>query len=843
MRTEAFASPLTVWVGSTSHTFLPGRDITVGHDSRSDLRLDDGGGRWIAPVHLVLRFTGEQWVAIDQSRHGIYIDGVRVPIVNIRDGQTIAVGDPQYGPRLLFRLGAAATAPGPPGPMRPAPPARPGQPAPRTPPPPQPPTQASWRPPPVPFGQAAGPMRPAPPPQRMPRRPRGQPPSQTPTQPVWVSPPQAAAPPPAPPHGPPPAPPRETTPRPRPPSELPTRPVPAPDLAQRPSPPPATQTPPAVEISPPAADISPPRAAARPHEEVATTRLPAGDKVPDETPVSRQPAGARELLAYHVGLAGDGRPVLDDVSFTAIGGTLTAVVGPTSAAPAALVGIVAGAVQPTVGQVRLDGHDVHAEYMRPYIGIVPQGDVLHSQLTVEQAVGYAAELRLPPGTPADVRRQLVNQVLGELGLLSQRTVQVGNLSDGQRRRATLALELLTRPPLLVLDEPTAGLDPAEERQMMTRLRELADAGQIVVLATTSSRHLDLCDQVVVLTSAGTTAFAGPPDEIDAAMGTADWSQILRRVSTDPHGAHDAFLQRQHGAPAAPAAAAPLGRPARVGLARQIAVAARRQAWLVFGDQRYAIFLTILPLLFAALALVTPGNTGLGTTDPYGNGPDEPVELLTLLTLAAVCIGTALSIRDLVSEDSIFRREQYLGLSTSAYLGAKILVFGLLAAVQTAFVTTVVVLGKGAPARGAAVLGSGTVELYVTVATTAIVSVIVGLVLSAVARYKQLLLPIVVLVVLLSLVFSGGMFPLAARDGFEQVSWLFPSRWGFAAQASTIDLQSIDLLAEHDALWGHSAGQWLFDMAMLFVFAVVGTGLLWWWLRPPSRPRQVEAAGR
>ncbi|EUA30743.1 ABC-2 type transporter family protein [Mycobacterium xenopi 3993] len=179
------------------------------------------------------------------------------------------------------------------------------------------------------------------------------------------------------------------------------------------------------------------------------------------------------------------------------------------------------------------------------------------------------------------------------------------------------------------------------------------------------------------------------------------------------------------------------------------------------------------------------------------------------------------------------------MSTSAYLGAKILVFGLLAAVQTAFVTTVVVLGKGAPARGAAVLGSGTVELYVTVATTAIVSVIVGLVLSAVARYKQLLLPIVVLVVLLSLVFSGGMFPLAARDGFEQVSWLFPS--GGGSRPGFHHRPAIDRSAgrARRAL-GHSAGQWLFDMAMLFVFAVVGTGLLWWWLRPPSRPRQVEA---
>ncbi|EUA54854.1 ABC superfamily ATP binding cassette transporter, ABC domain protein [Mycobacterium xenopi 3993] len=204
--------------------------------------------------------------------------------------------------------------------------------------------------------------------------------------------------------------------------------------------------------------------------------------------------------------------------------------------------------------------------------------------------------------------------------------------------------------------------------MMTRLRELADAGQIVVLATTSSRHLDLCDQVVVLTSAGTTAFAGPPDEIDAAMGTADWSQILRRVSTDPHGATtlscsaNTALRR----PSCGGAAGPV-RPG--GLARQIAVAARRQAWLVFGDQRYAIFLTILPLLFAALAW-SRGQHRAGNHRPVRQRPDEPVELLTLLTLAAVCIGTALSIRDLVSEDSIFRREQYLGLSTSAYLGAK-----------------------------------------------------------------------------------------------------------------------------------------------------------------------------
>jgi ABC-type multidrug transport system ATPase subunit len=591
---------------------------------------------------------------------------------------------------------------------------------------------------------------------------------------------------------------------------------------------------------------------ARPHEEAATTRLPAGDRAADiasaadvalaadAPPAARQPPPrARELQAHQLGLVSDGRRLLDDVSFTATRGTLTAVVGPSSAALSALVGMVGGAVQPSFGQVMLDGHDVHAEYMRRYIGMVPLGELIHAQLTVEQALRYAAELRLPPGTSADERRRAVNEVLGELGLTSQRTVQVGKLSDEQRRRATVAMELLTRPPVLVLDEPTAGLEPALQQQMMATLRRLADSGQIVVLATTSSSHLNVCDQVVLLTSAGTTAFARPPDEIDAAMGTSDWSRILEWVSTDPDGAHQAYLESQPAATAAPQPAAPLGRPAHLSLGRQIAVAARRQAWLLFGDQRYAIFLTILPLFFGALALVAPGDTGLGPADPYGNGPDEPVEILMVLDIAAVCMGTALTIRDLISERNVFRREQYLGLSTSAYLIAKILVCGAVVAAQTAFLTIIVMLGKGAPTRGAVVLGSAPFELYVTVAATAIVSVVVGLALSALARYKQLILPTGLLVILLSLMFAGALFPLADKDGVQQVSWLFPSRWGFAASASTVDLHSIAPLADYDALWAHSAGRWLFDMAMLLVLAAAATSVLWWQLRPPARPKKAE----
>ena len=127
------------------------------------------------------------------------------------------------------------------------------------------------------------------------------------------------------------------------------------------------------------------------------------------------------------------------------------------------------------------------------------------------------------------------------------------------------------------------------------------------------------------------------------------------------------------------------------------IAARRQAWLMVGDQRYFIFLTILPLLFGAISLLVPGDAGLGPASRYGSSPDEAVEILAVLTIGAVVMGTALGIRDLFGEQRIFRREQAHGLSASAFLAGKAIVYSLIAIVQTAIITIVATVGKGRPA--------------------------------------------------------------------------------------------------------------------------------------------------
>lgn len=563
---------------------------------------------------------------------------------------------------------------------------------------------------------------------------------------------------------------------------------------------------------------------------------------PTETPKPTPSTIAGPLEARRVRLSVDGEQALADLSFTASPGTVTSVVGLSEASTSALVDVLAGTVQPSMGEVDFDGHDVAADDVRPHVGVVPRHDLLHPQLTVEQGLLYAAELRLPPSASMDQRREAVRSVLDKLGMTELRTAKAGNLTVEQRKRASLATELLTDPALVVLDEPTAGLDPEAAQRITATLRQLADEGRVVLEATTEPTELDVCDQVVLLTPTGIPIFAGPPSQIGSQLGTTNWPEIVRRARTDPYGAHDEYLARRQEPPPPEPPPAPSEAPrapgARRDVLRQIAVSTRRQAWLMIGDQRYFTFLVILPVFFGAVALLIPGDSGLGPASRYGSNPDQALAILTVLTFGAIVMGTALGVRDLFTEQRIFRREQAHGLSASAFLTGKVIVYSLIATVQTAFVTIVATVGHQAPVYGAVLLGhnklAASVELFIALAVTAIVTAVVALALSSPARFYEQILLTAVLVVLVSIVFAGALFPVSGRFPLEQLAWLVPSRWGFAAAASTVDVHAVNPLAEADDSWKHTSEQWLLDMALLIGYGLVATAGLRWRLRRPSR---------
>ena len=758
--------PLTVWVGSAMYTFPVDQDVIVGRDRGCDICFHDINPddlTLISRVHAILRFDNSKWVVVDKSQNGIYVGGSRATLVPIHDRLTITLGSPR-GPQLTFRVAASA------------PPTRPDEAvgsSPKTtafrPAGPPPPTRTQTRPPLRPPGPQTHPSRPLPRP----------------------APPRAAGS-------------RGTTTV----GRAKTNTIVVDDAL-------ASRVHAVLETSPAGLEIRDnnssngtfvngtliTRAAMLRDGDVVT--IGNTDLLATGNTLVPQPAASRTsgLTAHGLALTIDGRQLLKDVSFTAKPGTLTAVIGPSGAGKSTLVKLISGALPRSAGVVAFDGHDVHAEYasMRSRIGVVPQDDVVHRQLTVEQALSYAAELRLPPDTSIEDRRQVVERVLDELELTPHKKTRVDKLSGGQRKRASVAMELLTGPSLLILDEPTSGLDPALDRQVMTMLRRLADAGRVVIVVTHSLTYVSMCDQLLLLAPGGKTAFADPPSQIGAAMGSTDWADIFARVSTDPDGVHRAFRARHPAAPRRPsptAGAAPLGKPPRTSRWRQVGTLARRQARLMTADRGYFAFLALLPFVLGVLSLAVPGSTGLANAN--STAPEEPIDILILLNIGAVFMGTALTVRDLVGERMIFQRERAVGLSASAYLMAKVLVFSAAALIETAVMVVIMTIGKGAPSHGGVLLGhsvvAGVVELWLTLALTAIASAMLGLALSSLARSTEQVLPMLVVVIMISMVMAGGLIPVTGRLLLDQTSWLVPARWGFAAAASTVDLNNIEARA-------------------------------------------------
>lgn len=819
---------LTVRTDRAQSTFAPGRDVVVGNDVRADMRV---AHPLIARAHLLLRFAEGRWTAVDNnSLNGMFVNGRRVPTAEIRDGQTVNIGKPD-GPRLTFEVGRHDGSVGlaPPTESIPVavldPPTRgwlrhpPGD--------AQPTTAISV--PAAPASRAAGP----------------EPPSELnpPTQ-IGVT--GEAA-------------------------EFPTARIRSPEPGYAgPSPGAPAWIGRSLDNDIVIHDVL----ASRHHAFLAPTPLGTeirdansingtfvngirvgsavladGDVVTignvdlvfgDGVLVRRQEAATRTggLEVRDVDFRVDGKKLLERISMTARPGTLTAIIGGSGAGKTTLSRLIAGYATPSSGSVTFEGHDIRTEYasLRTRIGMVPQDDVVHRQLTVSQALGYAAELRLPPDTSKADREQVVAQVLDELGMTQHAHTRVDKLSGGQRKRASVALELLTGPSLLILDEPTSGLDPALDLQVMTMLRHLADAGRVVLVVTHSLTYLDVCDQVLLMAPGGKTAFLGPPGEIGGVMGTTNWAQIFAKVGADPEEANRRFLARKDAqgrpVPPTPAAPADLGAPAHTGVRRQLSTVTRRQVRLVLADRAYFLFLALLPFVMGALSLTVPGNSGFGVAPPTSATPDESAQILTLLSIAAVFMGTALTIRDLIGERPIFRREQAVGLSTGAYLGAKVFVFCVFAVVQAAIATGIVIAGKGAPTQRAVLLGDPSFELFVTVAATCVASAILGLVLSSLVRSNEQIMPLLVVSLMLQLVLAGGLIPVTGRIVLDQVSWAVPSRWGYAASASTVNVDALvpGTLVPHDRHWAHTPGAWLFDMAMLATLTVVYAAIVRWRIR-------------
>jgi ABC-type multidrug transport system ATPase subunit len=567
----------------------------------------------------------------------------------------------------------------------------------------------------------------------------------------------------------------------------------------------------------------------------STFRL-VGDRLEEFVDTGEVSFSARHLTVTVDG----GKQILKDVSFGVPEKSLVAVIGPSGSGKSTLLRALTGYRPADRGDVLYDNRNLYKQFaeLRQRIGLVPQDDILHKELTVRTALKYAAKLRFPGDTASAEREARIDEVLRELKLDIHKDKKVTSLSGGQRKRVSVALELLTKPSLIFLDEPTSGLDPGMDRDVMQLLRGLADDGRTVLVVTHSVAELARCDKLLVMAPGGSVAYFGPPEEALNFFGYETWADVFSAFENyrdyDWAGrwrgsqhyqmyAADIDAVAPQSVHVMPQQTRP---PKPQSWAAQLWTLIRRYASVIASDRGFLGLMVILPAVLGAVSVVIPAEFGLAAPTRKGAFNQDAGTIMLILAVGMCFSGAANSVRELIKERVIYERERATGLSRSAYLMSKVIVLGLITTLQGGIICGIGFSVRELPEEGLIIKSLPAVEMCLMVVALGFTSMMFGLVISSLVKTAEKTMPLLVMFAIVQVVFTGILFQIYDSPGVEQFAWLMPSRWAVGGVAATMDLSRImapidkDDPANLDPLWEHSASQWGIDISVLLFIGIV-----------------------
>ncbi|MGW1706899.1 FHA domain-containing protein [Streptomyces sp. NPDC002206] len=566
----------------------------------------------------------------------------------------------------------------------------------------------------------------------------------------------------------------------------------------------------------------------------STFRL-VGDRLEEFVDTGEVSFSARHLTVTVDG----GKQILKDVSFGVPEKSLIAVIGPSGSGKSTLLKALTGYRPANQGDVLYDNRNLYKQFaeLRQRIGLVPQDDILHKELTVTKALKYAAKLRFPADTTEAERQSRIHEVLAELKLDIHKDKKVTSLSGGQRKRVSVALELLTKPSLIFLDEPTSGLDPGMDRDVMQLLRGLADDGRTVLVVTHSVAELAICDKLLVMAPGGSVAYFGPPEEALNFFGYTTWADVFSAFENyrdyDWAGRwrgsqHYQMYAADIDAVAAQSVHMPppqqMRPPKPQGWMTQLWTLIRRYTSVIASDKGFMGLMVILPAVLGIVSVVIPADFGLAPPKPPSKFNGDAGTIMLILAVGMCFSGAANSVRELIKERVIYERERATGLSRSAYLMSKVIVLGVITAIQGVIICGIGFATRDLPEEG--LIMPPAVELCVTITALGFTSMMFGLVISSLVKTAEKTMPLLVMFAIVQVVFTGILFQVYGSPGLEQFAWLMPSRWAIAAAGSTLDLAHLmppwdqKNPTDLDPLWEHTAGQWGMNIAVLLFLGII-----------------------
>jgi len=503
--------------------------------------------------------------------------------------------------------------------------------------------------------------------------------------------------------------------------------------------------------------------------------------------------------------------LLDNISLTIQPKEFVAIVGGSGAGKSTLMDALNGFRPASQGQVLVNGQDTeeNPDLLRNSLGYVPQDDIIHRNLTVEQALYYVAKLRLPKDTPdAEIEKRLV-EVLEDVEMTARRKVEVSRLSGGQRKRISIAVELLAKPNLFYLDEPTSGLDPGLDKRMMFLLRRLADQGRTIILVTHATSNITVCDKVVFMAPGGRLVFFGSPQDALTFFQVKEFADIYSTLEQNPDSAvqwaekfrQSEYYHRYIGAPQAALAATQQHQPqiaaakevkarkvksasaqAKVSGWRQFWILTRRYVQLMRQDRvNLLVLLLQAPIIGLVLALVAGDNIFQA-----GKAPIQTQRVLFILAIVAVWFGTSNAARELTKENAIYLRERLVNLKVLPYIMSKVAVLSVLSLIQSVTLIGIVMLRCGVPTTGAFL--PAPLELIIGTWLTTMGGVGMGLLVSALVSNTDKAGSIVPILLVPQIILAGLIFPLEGPS--QYLSYVTISKWSIESLGTSANLNNL-----------------------------------------------------
>lgn len=524
--------------------------------------------------------------------------------------------------------------------------------------------------------------------------------------------------------------------------------------------------------------------------------------------------GNIEVDALHLEkIVGKAIKILNDVSLSIQPREFVALVGGSGAGKTTLLDALNGFRPATSGQVLYNGANLYQNFdaYRNVIGYVPQDDIIHRELTVYGALNYAAQLRLPRDTSAQERNERIDTVLNDLGLAHRRDTPISRLSGGQRKRVSIGVELLNKPSLIFLDEPTSGLDPSTETKMMRLLRELADQGHTVLLVTHVTGNVSLCDKVAIMAPGGLLAFYGPPKEALPYFQVRDFVDIYDILENGKaEELHKKFLESpQYQAYVAEPLAQEQERAAEptnaasvkpgfkhISALQQFMILSRRNLEILVRDRASLVLMLLVAPLLGLVNFVTWKSN---LFDVQAGNAQQGMSMLFIAALNCVLVGSLASMREIVKETEVYRRERMVGLGIVPYLGSKVWLGGILALYQAFMFVLFNALAVPSLPHDPTALA----QMYITLTLTVLAGMLMGLFVSAVSPNQNVAPLLVILLIVPQIIFGGGILPTKTLPNGNIISMGTITKWSFD---SLVTIAGVGKDVADDSCWQISSAR-------------------------------------